>query len=123
MPLYSHVSLDILLSSQHINDPKPTPKEKCTHASNTAILQYVIASLCSKDALTHLHSERPKEAWWFWKYFTYEGIFMKIFEGEMFIRSQTIALLQIVCELMLYFQVIFESTRVADDTFKRNSEH
>ena len=69
------------------------------------------------ECLTHLHLERPKEAGCFWKYFTYEGIFMKVFEGEMFIRSQTITLLQIFCEFMHYFKVIFKTMRVADVTF------
>ena len=41
---------------------------------------------------------------------------MKIFEGEMFIRSQTITLLQIFCELMLSFKVILKTMRVADVT-------
>ena len=40
----------------------------------------------------------------------------------MLIRSQGTTLLQIFCELKLYSQVIFKSMRVADDTFKRNSE-
>ena len=34
---------------------------------------------------------------------------MKIFEGDMFIRSQTITLLQIFSESMLYFKVIFKT--------------
>ena len=70
-----------------------------------------------ENLLTHLHSERPKEARQFWKYFTYKSILMKTFEGEMLIRSQTKTLLQIYCELSLYSQVIFKSMRVADDTF------
>ena len=69
------------------------------------------------DYLTHLHSERPKEAWQFRKYFIYKVIFLKTFEGELFIRSQTTTPLQIFCELSLYSQVIFKSMRVADDTF------
>ena len=40
----------------------------------------------------------------------------------MLIRSQGTTLLQIFCDLLLYSQVIFKSIRVADDTFKRNSE-
>ena len=40
----------------------------------------------------------------------------------MAIRSQTTTTLQIFCELLLYSQVIFKSMRVADDTFKSNSE-
>ena len=72
--------------------------------------------------LTHSHSERPKQAWQFWIYFSNKGIFWKIFEGEMLIRSQTTTLLQIFCELLLYSQVSFKSMKVADDTSKRNSE-
>ena len=34
----------------------------------------------------------------------------------MLIRSQTTTLLQILCEILLYSQVIFESMKVADDT-------
>ena len=67
--------------------------------------------------LTHLHSERPNEAWQFWKYFTYKSILVKSPEREMLIRSQTKTLLQIFCELSLYSQVIIKSMRVADDTF------
>ena len=40
----------------------------------------------------------------------------------MLIRIQGTTLLQIFCELLLYSQVIFKSMRVADNTFKRNSE-
>ena len=40
----------------------------------------------------------------------------------MLIRSQGTTILQIFCDLLLYSQVIFRSIRVADDTFKRNSE-
>ena len=70
-----------------------------------------------RECLTHLHSERPKEAWPFWQYFTYKSIFLKTFEGEMLIRSQTTTFLQIFCELSLYSKVIIKSMRVADDTF------
>ena len=45
--------------------------------------------------------------------FLNESIFGEIFE-EMLIRSQTTTLLPIFCELMLYSQIIFKSTRVAD---------
>ena len=45
---------------------------------------------------------------------------MKIFEGEMFIRCQTMTLLQIFCELMLYFKIIFKIMRVADVTLSVN---
>ena len=65
--------------------------------------------------LTHLHSERPKEAGRFWEYFTQKSIFLKTFEGEMLIRSQTTTLLQIFCEMLLYSQVIFKSMKLADD--------
>ena len=67
--------------------------------------------------LTHSHSGRPKQAWQFWKYFTYKGIFWKTFEGEMLIISLTTTLLQIICELLLYCKVISKIMRVADDTF------
>ena len=43
--------------------------------------------------------------------------FLKTFEGEKLIRSQTTILVQIFCELSLYSQVIFKSMIVADDTF------
>ena len=71
--------------------------------------------------LTHSHSERPKQAWRFWKYFTCKGIFWEIFEGEMFIISQTTTLLKIFCELSHYSRVIYKSMREADDPFRRNS--
>ena len=47
---------------------------------------------------------------------------MKIVQGEVFIKSQTITLHQIFRERMLSFKVIFKTMRVADVTFKRNSE-
>ena len=40
----------------------------------------------------------------------------------MFIRILPTTLLQIFCENLLYFQVIFKSMRIADDTFLGNSE-
>ena len=46
----------------------------------------------------------------------------KLFEGEMFIRLLPTTLLQIFCENLLYFQVIFKSVKIADDTFLGNSE-
>ena len=88
---------------------------------------YVWLALCpwlcaGTRNLTHSHSERQKEAWQIWKYFTYKSIFLKTFEGEMLIRSQTTTLLQIFYEILLCSQVIFKSMKVADDTFQRNSE-
>ena len=41
----------------------------------------------------------------------------KIFEGEIIIRILPTTLLQIFCENLLYFQVIFKSMKIADDTF------
>ena len=40
----------------------------------------------------------------------------------MLIRSLTTTFLKIFCELLLNFQIIYISMRVADDTFQRNSE-
>ena len=40
----------------------------------------------------------------------------------MLIKSQTTTLLQIYSELSLYFQVIFKSMRVADNTFYNDFE-
>ena len=92
-----------------------------------ALLSYLPADLYGLTdkgeysvTLTHWHSERPKQACRFWKYFTQKGIFWKTFEGEMVITSQATTLLQIFCELSLSSQVIFKSMRVADDTFMRN---
>ena len=65
--------------------------------------------------LTHLYSERPKEAWRFWKYFPYKSIFWETFDWEMLIRRQTINLLQIFYEISPHSQVIFKSKKVADD--------
>ena len=47
--------------------------------------------------------------------------YQKIFEGEMFIRILPTTLFQIFCENLLYFQVIFKSMKIADDTFLGNS--
>ena len=40
----------------------------------------------------------------------------------MFIRILPTTLIQIFCENLLYFQVIFKSMKIADDTFLGNSE-
>ena len=40
----------------------------------------------------------------------------------MFIRILPTTFLQIFCENLLYFQVIFKSMKIADDTFLGNSE-
>ena len=40
----------------------------------------------------------------------------------MIIRILPTTLLQIFCENLLYFQVIFKSMKIADDTFLGNSE-
>ena len=40
----------------------------------------------------------------------------------MFIRILPTPLLQIFCENLLYFQVIFKSMKIADDIILRNSE-
>ena len=40
----------------------------------------------------------------------------------MFNRILPTTLLQIFCENLLYFQVIFKSMKIADDTFPGNSE-
>ena len=94
----------------------------CAHVWGKLIGRICMVVLILRSPLTHLHSEQPKEAWLFWEYFTQKNIFLKTFEGEMLIRSQTKTLIQIFCELLLYSQVIFESMKVADDTFWRNSE-
>ena len=67
---------------------------------------------------THLHSERPKQAWGFGKYLSYKSIFQKTIEREMLIRSQTTTPLQICFTLSLYSQVILKSMSVADNTFQ-----
>ena len=75
-----------------------------------------------KISLTHFHSKQPKETWGFWKYFTYKSIFLKTFEGELLIWSQTTTLLQIFCELkLLNPQVIFKRIRKADGAFYRET--
>ena len=56
--------------------------------------------------LTHWCSQRPKQAWQFWWYLSNRSIFLKIFEGELSIRSLTTTFLEIFCELLLYSQVI-----------------
>ena len=58
--------------------------------------------------LTHLHSDRPKEAWQIWKYFTYKSIFLKTIKIGMLIRRWTTTLLQIFYEILLYWQVIYK---------------
>ena len=40
----------------------------------------------------------------------------------MFIRILPTTLLQIFCEILLYYQVIFKSMKIADDIFLGNSE-
>ena len=43
-------------------------------------------------------------------------------DGEMLIIIRILTLIQIFCELILYFRVIFKRMRVADDAFPRNPE-
>ena len=51
---------------------------------NNNVLYHSITGVSSHKAkLTNQHSERPKKAWWFVKYFTYRSSFWKTFEGEM----------------------------------------
>ena len=51
-----------------------------TSPSHVAFI-YILHKLCKhstiRSLLTHLHSERPKEAWRFWKYFPYKSIFFR----------------------------------------------
>ena len=54
--------------------------------------------------------------------FLTKAFLSKLFEGEMFIRILPTTLLQIFCENLLYFQVIFKSMIIADNTFLENSE-
>ena len=54
--------------------------------------------------------------------FLTKAFLSKIFEGEMFIRILPTTLLQIFCENLLYFQVIFRSMKIADNTFMGNPE-
>ena len=99
----------------------------CNKKKITMALAMCLFNLASRwvklgEILTHSHSERPKEAWQIWKYFTYKSIFLKTFEGEMLIRSQTTTLLHKFYGILLCSQVIFISMKVADDTFQRNPE-
>ena len=55
-------------------------------------------------------------------FFSKKRFYQKIFEGEMFIRILPTTLLQIFCENLLYFQVIFKSMKIADNIFLWNSE-
>ena len=48
----------------------------------------IIVFLLLVSSLTHKHSERPKQAWRFWKYFSNISIFWNSSEGEMFIRTK-----------------------------------
>ena len=54
--------------------------------------------------------------------FLTKAFLSKRFEGEMFIRILPTTLLQIFCENLLYFQVIFKSMKIADDTFLGKSD-
>ena len=47
--------------------------------------------------------------------------FLNIWEG-MLIRRQTTYLLQIFCEISLYFQVVFKSMKAADDIWRGTRE-
>ena len=68
---------------------------------------------------THSGQNRPDD---FENILDKKAFFMRTFEEEMLIRSHTTTLIQIFCELLLNYQVIFKGVRVADDTFFRNSE-
>ena len=69
--------------------------------------------------LTQSGQNRPD---YFVDIFLTKAFLSKIFEGEMFIRILPTTLLQIFCENLLYFQVIFKGMKIADDTFLGNSE-
>ena len=49
--------------------------------------------------------------------FLTKAFLSKNFEGEMFIRILPTTLLQIFCKNLLYFQVIYKSMKIADNTF------
>ena len=102
----------IVWSAWHIVDVSLRFTEMTSRSSGRELwTHWMITSVTS----THLHSERPKEAWRLWKYFPYKSIFLKTFEWQMLIRRQTTNLLQIFCKIWLHSQVIFKSMKVADD--------
>ena len=54
--------------------------------------------------------------------FNLQKEFLKTFEGEMLISSQTTNPLQIFCKISLHSQVIFKSMKVADDILRGTLE-
>ena len=77
------------------------------------------STLCGLYVGTQSGQNRPD---YFVDIFLTKTFLSKIFEGEMFIRMLPTTLLQIFCENLLYFQVIFKSMKLADDTFSSNSK-
>ena len=56
----------------------------------------------------------------FIKSFSRKHFFLKIFEGEMLIRTQQTTHIQILCKMILNFQVIVKSIINPDDNFKKD---
>ena len=75
--------------------------------------------IASPKATSHIGQNRPD---YFVDIFLTKAFLSKLFEGEMFIRILPTTLLQIFRENLLYFQVIFKSMKIADNTFPGNSE-
>ena len=59
---------------------------------------------------------RLEEAWLFWEYFPNKGISRRVFDGEMFIKTQRTFLLQILYQRIYYDLVMFINVMDPDDT-------
>ena len=67
-------------------------------------------------SLTHSSLEQPKSSDYIGDISLPEKNGRKIFEGELFIKTLSTTLLQIICILVLYSDVIIESINGPDDT-------
>ena len=96
---------------------KPTHKSSVFFSEFMVKSKIIFKSFIGQDdtgepIYTQSSQNRPAD---FAKYFTHKSIFLKTFEGEMFIRSYSTILDQMFCGLLLNSQVIYKSSRVADN--------
>ena len=83
------------------------------HIENTSYI-FGVAKL-SNQTLTHSHSEKPKEAWRFCKYFPYKGIFFEnVWRRNIYLKKNNKSPSNILWNFAS-FPVIFKSMKVADN--------
>ena len=96
---------------------------------SSVIFKSIIASdddfRSSQAILTCLSKQCPacrvKMVWLLGTYFPDASIFWKIFDGEMYIMNKVKTLVEIVCDLLVYFIVLFKSIFAPDENFRMYS--